>query len=194
MKVDIEELVDQARGGSDRAMKLIYDDQSRRIFNLAFGYAGNVEDAEEIMQETFTKAFISLRANGLRENRFFPSWLYRIGINTAISHVKKRKSQRVESLEALGDRHIQPPPHSTPTPEQDRSALELAGHLAMAVKKLTAKQRMIFTLKHQQQLKIREIADLLECSEGNVKQQLHRSIQRLRKELLPHFTEVNHGL
>jgi RNA polymerase sigma-70 factor (ECF subfamily) len=194
MNLETEKLVEMAKEGNENAMRILYDTHRQRIFNLAYGYTRNPEEAEDVLQETFFKAFTSLRKNRLNDNRVFPSWLYRIGINTSITLVKKRsrtRSQPIDDKDTFSQRETI---HPQPTPEDNTLQAEMESRIQGAVAKLAPKQRMIFTLKHFQQMKIREIAESLHCSEGNVKQQLHRAVNRLRRELRPQFDEVNHGL
>ena len=161
MNVEIEKLVELAKEGSENAMKILYDTHRQRIFNLAYSYTRNVEEAEDVMQETFFKAFVSLRKNKLNENRVFPSWLYRIGINTAITLVKKHGRMKSQSIESDSDFAQIEALHPHPTPEETTLKAEMEACVQDAVAKLAPKQRMIFTLKHFQQMKIREIEQQL---------------------------------
>ena len=98
MAVEMEELVNLAKEGNIGAMRTLYDQNRVRILKLAYSYARNQEDAEEILQETFAKAFMALQKNKLRESRSFPSWLYRIGIHASLDLVRKRGKIKTETL------------------------------------------------------------------------------------------------
>ena len=170
-------------------MCLLYRQQ---ILHLAYKYVRNLEDAEEILQDTFTKAYVALKKNRLKENNRFSSWIFRIGVNSSLDLLKKRKKH----VTAQPEEYLaQQQPDSFPaTPEQESLRREMSQKIDQAIQKLSPKQRMIFTLKHFQHLKIREIASHLQCSEGNVKKQLFRAVNTLKLELKPSFTEKAHDM
>jgi len=189
---DMEQLVQLAKEGNHNAMKRLYEMNKERILNLGFRYSRNREDAEEILQETFTKAFIALGKNRLKENRSFSSWLYRIGINSSIDQVKKSAKFQVEDLSIYQQR--QADYHSSPSPENEVIRAEISQKIDIVLEQVSAKQRMVFVLKHFQHLKIREIALKLNCSEGAVKKQLFRAIRALKKHLGPMLGEGKYEL
>jgi RNA polymerase sigma-70 factor (ECF subfamily) len=191
MNADMEETVQLAKEGNRNAMKILYNSHRKQILFLAYKYVRNLEDAEEILQDTFTKAYIALKKNKLKENNHFSSWLYRIGINVSLDLLRKQKKQITEPAE---EKHLQQPDVSPATPEQESLRLEMKQKIDQAICKLAPKQRMIFTLKHFQHLKIREIASHLQCSEGNVKKQLFRAVNTLKRELKPDFLERAHDM
>lgn len=192
MTIEVEQLVQKAKEGQVSAMKVLYDYHRERIMKLAFSYTRNMEDAEEVLQETFAKAFIALKKNKLKENRSFSSWLYRIGINSSLDLVKKRGKIRVENFNP--DLHHPLQVASDNSPEQQSIRLEMAQVLDQALNFLSPNQRLIFTMKHFQHLKIREIAGHLDCSEGNVKQQLFRAVHRLKRHLRPYLKEARYEM
>jgi RNA polymerase sigma-70 factor (ECF subfamily) len=192
MTVELEKLVRMAKEGDVPAMRSLYDENKERILKLALGYSRNMEDAEEILQETFAKAFVALKKNKLRNNRSFPFWLNRIGINTSLDLVKKRAKVQLEKIDA--DQTISEEHCGGSTPEQESIREETGLLIEQALQILSPKQRVIFTMKHFQHLKIREIAESLGCSEGNIKQQLFRAVRRLKSHLEPRFMEVKNGL
>jgi len=192
MTVEMEKLVNLAKEGNIGAMRTLYDNHRVRILNLGFSYARNREDAEEILQETFAKAFMALQKNKLKENKSFPSWLYRIGINASLDLVKKRGKIKLENLES--SLNLQGDTLTETTPEEITLREEISQKITEAVECLSPKQRMIFTMKHYQHLKIREIAQYMQCSEGNVKKQLFRAVHMLKRELKPHLREASHEM
>jgi RNA polymerase sigma-70 factor (ECF subfamily) len=192
MNADMEQTVQLAKEGNRNAMKILYDSHRKQILHLAYKYVRNIEDAEEILQDTFTKAYIALKKNKLKENGRFSSWLYRIGINVSIDLVRKQKKQAIEQSEESFTR--QQPESSATTPEEESMRQEMKDKIDQAIQKLAPKQRMIFTLKHFQHLKIREIAGHLNCSEGNVKKQLFRAVNTIKQELKPDFLEQAHEM
>lgn len=192
MTVEMEKLVNLAKEGNIGAMRTLYDQNRVRILKLAYSYARNREDAEEILQETFAKAFLALQKNKLRENLSFPSWLYRIGIHASLDFVRKRGKIKMDNFESSLNQHGHISTDVTPEEMSVRS--ETSQKITEAVDCLSPKQRMIFTMKHFQNLKIREIAQYLKCSEGNVKKQLFRAVRLLKKELKPYLLEAGNEM
>ena len=192
MTVEVEILVQQAKEGQVSAMKTLYDHHKERIMRLALSYTRNQEDAEEVLQETFAKAFLALEKNKLKENRSFSSWLYRIGINASLDLVKKRGKIRMEDLDS--EIHHSSQEATDRSPEQQSIRLEMADVLDRALEFLSPNQRLIFTMKHFQHMKIREIAGNLGCSEGNVKQQLFRAVNRLQRQIKPYLQEARYEM
>lgn len=192
MTVEVEKLVQEAKEGRVSAMKTLYDHHKERIMRLAFSYTRNMEDAEEVLQETFTKAFLALKKNKLRENRSFSSWLYRIGINASLDLVKKRGKIPLDHFDP--ESHPQVKEDDERSPEQQSLQSEMTDLIDQALEYLSPNQRLIFTMKHSQHMKIREIAGCLSCSEGNVKQQLFRAVHRLQRHLKPYLRETNYEM
>ncbi len=81
--------VSRARSGDSQAFRLLVEHHSRNIFRLAYRMTGNEQDAEDVVQETFLKAFRQL--NGFEERSNFSTWLYRIGVNCALDLLRKRR-------------------------------------------------------------------------------------------------------
>lgn len=181
------QLVRSARRGDEEAFRLLFEAHKQKIFALAFKYTKNREDAEDILQETFIKAYHALDKFHWEENPNFSSWLYRIGINTSIDLIRKKKkmkqinydSDNIENLSADN-------PEAGPESSQQMQAVR--EKLDSALAKLTARQRMIFILRHYQQLSTLEIAEYMKCSQGSVKKQLFRALTTIKthfKSLIP---------
>ncbi len=90
-----------ARDGNTEALRLLFDENKKRIFSLAYQYVRNSEDAEDILQETFIKAYNSLHTFRTEADTQFSAWLYRIGINCSIDHIRKNKKRKEFSSENL---------------------------------------------------------------------------------------------
>lgn len=186
MEERIDRIVDLAIAGNNNAMKTLYNMNREKIMNLALRYTRNREDAEEILHDTFITAFSALQRNKLKEAQKFHSWLYRIGMNTSIDFLRREKKHRYTDID---NNNLQDKSRSGADPEKKIINKEKQERITKAISTLSPRQRMIFTLKHHQQMKIREIATSLNCSEGNVKTQLFRAVRTLRSELKPSLTE-----
>ncbi|MBN2345543.1 MAG: RNA polymerase sigma factor [Candidatus Aminicenantes bacterium] len=171
-----------AKQGDSGAMHELYERNRGRIYSLAYRYAGNSADAEDILQESFAKAFVSLAKCQLNENTYFASWLYRIAVNCTMDHFRRRRGPNdAVTLDELPG----PASDGAETPEGEfarREARELVRH---SLSRLPRRRRMAVVLRHYQQMKIAEIAVAMGCSEGCVKKQLFQALRQLRRELHP---------
>jgi RNA polymerase sigma-70 factor (ECF subfamily) len=171
-----------AKAGDRGAMHELYERNRSRIYSLAYRYAGNVADAEDILQDTFIKAFSSLQKCQLNENSYFATWLYRIAVNCSLDHFRRRRhhESKVELSERLA---AAAGSEGDATPESEYVRNESASLVRLGLERLTERKRMVVVLRHYQQMKIGEIAVALGCSQGSVKKQLFRALGQLRKEL-----------
>jgi len=151
------------------------------VYRVAFQFAGNHYDAEDITQEVFIKVYRSL--DKFRQDAQLSSWLYRIVMNACIDH---RRRQQPASSAAFGEdaeQRLLNTPEETPGPEARAYAGELGEVLEYEINRLPHGQRIVFIMRHHQGLKLGEIADALGLAEGTVKRQLHAAVHRLRHAL-----------
>jgi len=179
-QMDETALVQRAQEGSPDAFKLLFEDNKRRIMSLAYQYTKNIEDSEDIMQDTFIKAYHSLERFKIGADTNFSVWLYRIGINCSIDHLRKNKKQKDKIMPKDDMDRLSAPPN-TSNPDDAHHRREVREKLEQVLDTLTQRQRMIFILKHYQELSIKEIAEYMDCSEGSVKKQLFRAVSVLKK-------------
>jgi len=187
MNADEKDLVLQAQEGNLWAFEKLVCKYDQRVLGLAYQLLGNHQDAEDIYQEVFMRVHHNIKK--FRFQSDFYTWLYRIVVNCAISYRKKRNRQRHLSIEETGEREsgLQ----WTPTdpgihPDAVVNNLELRQMIAMELNGLPLMQRVVFTLRFFQDFKIKEIAQIIGCSEGTVKNYLFRSTQKMRKGLSPY--------
>lgn len=152
-----------------------------KIFGLAFQYVRNHQDAEDLLQEIFFRAFGSLSGFDPGRGAAFSTWLYRIGINVSINFLRKKKlelkhRQAEENCMSQQD-------DCRSDPERQLLSREILESVERCLDELSPRQRMIFILKHFQGLKVREISQVMKCSEGSVKKQLFRAVKRLQGKL-----------
>lgn len=184
---DMDLVVSAQRGDVDAFEELIqrYD---RHILSLAFSYARNSDDAKDIYQETLIRAY---RAIGKFEMRSeFSTWLYRIAANTCIRFKStQRRYTEVFSADARagqsGDAENRNDPPASETVEGDFLKAELRRQIEAALAILSPMQRLVFTMKHYEGYKLREIASMTNCAEGTVKKHLYEAVRRLQKKLQP---------
>jgi RNA polymerase sigma-70 factor (ECF subfamily) len=187
------EVVQLAQQGNTHAFRRLFDENKRKVYTLAYQYTKNKEDAEDILQETFIKAYNSLNKFKAQDNTNFSSWLYRIGINASIDHLRKNKMKKDNYIDSdqlpsiSSDEGLSQPEHAI-------RIKEIRTKLDLSLNKLPKGQRMVFILRHYQQLSVKEIADTMKCSEGSVKKQLFRAFQMIKKHFKNLFKEDNYEL
>jgi RNA polymerase sigma-70 factor (ECF subfamily) len=172
-------LVQAAQAGNKTALRELFEQNKRKIFALAYQYARNREDAEDILQETFIKAFRRIHTFRIQEETGFASWLFRVAINCSIDYLRRNKARRVE----LGGEVLAALPAAAQgsNPEQQHARHEFRLRIDRSLAGLSPRQRMIFLLKHDQQFSIREIAAQLQCTEGSVKTHLFRAVSAIKR-------------
>jgi RNA polymerase sigma-70 factor (ECF subfamily) len=175
-----KELVHAARDGNEEAFASLVERYRVKMFNLAYSITRDSDLADDLAQEVFIKAFVSLPKFKSRSE--FGTWLYRIAINTGRDHIRKERRVRRNTLKAatyglaLQDNEIK-----KQEIEEKEKKTKL---LHEALRSLPEKHRIILTLRDIQGLPYREIANMLDISSGTVDSRLHRARKRLRKKLV----------
>jgi RNA polymerase sigma-70 factor (ECF subfamily) len=171
--IDDRELVNRTRDGDRKAFAMLVDRYQSPIYNLAARMVRDPDDAADITQNAFVKAFRNLdRYN--HDHKFF-SWLYRIAVNESLNHLERCKRAREFSYEL---------PTSPPRPDEACQEHEDGDHLAQALAAMTLDQRLVIILKHLLMLSYREIARILEIPDKTVKSRLYSARQVLREQLV----------
>lgn len=166
-------LVRQCLEGNVKAFESIIDKYQKTIFNLALRMLGSGDDAEDIVQSVFIKAYENL-ASFDPKYKFF-SWLYRMTINESLNFRSQRKR-----FEELGDGYVS----RDKTPEQDYEEHEMTRYVETALLHLESGQRALIVLKHFQNLAYQEISEIMGISEKTVKSRLYSARQVLKNDLL----------
>jgi RNA polymerase sigma-70 factor (ECF subfamily) len=177
-----------AKEGNERAFRQLYEDNYEMIYRLAYRYSRSPQDAEDIMQETFIKAFREIDKFDLGVSTRFSAWIYRIGMRCSLDYLRKRKSRRADRVESLTHTYAEPEAQD-PSPEQSAIANQTIARVRNALHLLSPKQRVIFDLRHFQHRALDEISDRLQCSPSTVKKQLQRAVLKLRRQLEPLWRE-----
>jgi len=178
-------VVEQARSGDADAFRVLVERHSRSLFRLAFRMTGNETDAEDVVQETFLRAYRQLAKFDARAS--FGTWLYRIAANYALDLVRSRNRRgehRPSVDEEAGDPLLSLP---SAEPAPDRLALsgEVRRRLAVAMEDLSASERTAFVLRHFEGMCIEEVSRALGCQPGAAKHSVFRAVQKLRRALEP---------
>jgi len=171
-----------AQEGDSESFQVLFDGHRERVFSLAYHYLKNQADAEDVMQETFIKAYHGLPGYKPDKGLNFSSWLNRICINASIDSLRKSRGKDVRALDPEEAANT-PAPSNSSDPEKSARNREIRERIDQALNKLSPKQRMIFTLRHYQEYSIREIAEHMESTEGSIKKHLFRAVEMLKKRL-----------
>jgi RNA polymerase sigma-70 factor (ECF subfamily) len=177
-------LVDRFNSGDAKAFQELVERHKKKVYYLAYDITGDHHEAEDVSQEVFVKVFRSL--NTFRRDAKMSSWLYKITVNASLDSLRKKPSRPDVPIDILEKVDVGDNPLGGRTdldPERRAESLLLQRHISKALQKVSPKERSVFVMRHYNDLKIREIAEVLNISTGTVKALLFRAIKKLRKEL-----------
>lgn len=179
----VRTLVRRSQAGDLGAYDELIRRYQERIYGLAYHLTSNHEEANDIAQETFIKAWRAL--SGFKGDASFYTWIYRIAYNHTLNHLKSRR-MRTPHL-SLNDIDLQAENNpdlvalaSNHTPHQDAKLSELSERLNTALQKLSEEHRMVVTLHDIQGLPHEEIARIVGVNSGTVRSRLHYARQQLQ--------------
>jgi RNA polymerase sigma-70 factor (ECF subfamily) len=182
-------IVARARGGDADAYRVLVERHSRALFRLAFRMTGNESDAEDVVQESFLRAYRQL--GKFDERASFGTWLYRIATNCSLDLVRsrKRRSEQMAPADPERDDLSMDPvlnlPALDPTPERSALSTEVRERVAEAMNDLSPTERTAFVLRHFEGMCIEDVSRVLECQPGAAKHSVFRAVQKLRRALEP---------
>ena len=177
--------VARARTGDPDAFRVLTERHGRALFRLAFRMTGNEQDAEDVVQESFLRAYRQL--GRFDERASFGTWLYRIAANCSLDLVrsKKRRSEHIAHPDPDMDDPVVTLPSNDPSPERVTLSSEVRERVAEAMNELSATERTAFVLRHFEGMCIEEVGRVLECQPGAAKHSVFRAVQKLRRALEP---------
>jgi RNA polymerase sigma-70 factor (ECF subfamily) len=166
--------IEQILAGNCNAFSFIVDRHKDRAYNLAFRICGNHEEAEELAQDSFLKAYRSL--NSFKMKSSFATWLYRIVYNTTISHIriKKKGVLSLEDFPADATDFISGSANEEEAEREYRSSL-----VNFALQKISEEDRALVSLYYYDEMSADEIADVTGLSKANIKVKLFRARQKM---------------
>lgn len=187
--IDEGTLVAQTREGDARAFTALVKRYEGKIFRLAQHITQNREDAEDVLQETFLKAYEHL--DQFQGNSKFYTWIVRIAVNQALMKLRKRRTDKTvsidESIDTGEDTVAREIAAWDESPEQRYSREELGEILSSAIDSLAAPYRAVFVLRDMEELSTEETAQALDLSIPAVKSRLLRARLQLRDKLTRYF-------
>ncbi len=183
--------LDALRSGDRAEFARLVETYYEMIYRLALKMLNNAQDAEDILQETFTKAYQHIQKFDGRSE--LSTWLYRIATNEALMHLRRKRPQTfsIEGPE-YSDEVEQEPVQIVDwccLPEQELMSAEARARMDAAIEKLSSSLRAVFVLRDIQGLSTREVGEVLDLSETAVKTRLSRARLRLREELSSYYAE-----
>ena len=180
-------VVAQVLAGDKEAFRLLVERHTRSIYGVAYRMTGNQHDAEEIVQETFLRAYRSLARFELRAS--FNTWLYRIAVNRSLDFLKAKKMTDSHSI------HENPGPDqqelevqlpaTDPGPDRLLLSAETRERISRAMGLLSPSERVAFTMRHMEGKSIEEISKSLKIRTSAAKNSVFRAVQKLRQQLDP---------
>lgn len=179
------ELVSRAAGGDKEAYRLLVEKYQRRLFTLAFEIVRSREDAEDIVQESFVKAFLSLPE--FRNQSGFFTWVYRIAYNLAIDFKRRTSRRGGETVEYDERTHVggvfDQMAGQIDAPDQALLRRQQGQKIEFALQEISPEHRAVIVLREIDGLAYEEIADTLQISKGTVMSRLHYARKRLQRAL-----------
>jgi RNA polymerase sigma-70 factor (ECF subfamily) len=169
--------LDRARAGDKAAFGMLVRQHQRRVHRLAVQLTGNSGDADDVVQETFLRAYRAIDRFDGRAEMF--TWLYRICVNVALN--LRRQRRRV--VADLDDPRVPEPRESGADPATRAEEAQSYARLAAALDGLSESLRVTMVLACVEQLPYKDIAGVLGCSEGTVAWRVHEARRRLRESL-----------
>jgi len=179
------EAVAGARAGDTEAFRTLVDRYSHKVFRLGYRMTSNEHDAEDVVQETFLRAYRALDQFESRAD--FGTWIFRIAANAALDLMRKRQrhEESRSPLDPGGSEDSPELPSADPTPERLMFSAEVSDKVSRALAGLSAVERTAFVLRHYEGMSIEEIGGVLELKESATKNTIFRAVQKLRRELAP---------
>jgi RNA polymerase sigma-70 factor (ECF subfamily) len=176
-------LVQRAQSGDEQAFAALFQSHKKRVYSVCLLMTKNISEAEDLTQEAFLQVFRSV--SSFRGDSAFSTWLYRVAVNTVLMKLRRRKSPPIVSLDE---------PVSPESPSLRRDVGKADPDLTGAIDRITLRRamqelpegcRQIFTLHEVEGYQHHEIAEMLDCSVGNSKSQLHKAKMKMRDLLFP---------
>ena len=177
--------VARARKGDDDAFRLLVERHSRSVFRVAYRITGCEQDAEDLVQETFLRAYRNLRSFQDRAN--FGTWIYRIAVNCSLDWLRKRHPPEELKDDSESDYQESAYVINGPTTIPDRMIvrLEVRDRVRNALEELSPLERAAFVLRHFEGMSIEEISGTLGLQSSAAKHSIFRAVRKMRRALAP---------
>jgi len=177
-QTDDQVLVEQVCQGNLNAFRVLVERYQRYAYQIAYRILRSHHDAEDASQEAFVRIYQSIQ--NFRGEAKFSTYLYRTVVNLSLNALTRRgRENRSENPGRDGEQEDRKEFAENPNIE----LIDVGDHLHRAIGRLSQKQQAVLVLRYYEGLSTREVSEILRCSEGTVKQQLHRAMMKLQKFL-----------
>jgi RNA polymerase sigma-70 factor (ECF subfamily) len=173
----------RARQGDSEAFRALVERHSRSVFRLAYRMTGNEQDAEDVVQESFLRAYRQLGRFESRAN--FGTWLYRIVANCSVDLMRSKQARHDQVRGDSLDEAVELPAADVPGPERMAQSAEIERRVQAALQALSPLERAAFTLRHYEGRSIEEIGAALNLGTSAAKHSVFRAVKKLRIALAP---------
>lgn len=177
------ELVQRTLRGETAAYNVLVHRYQRPVYSLIYRMIGNAEDAGDLVQETFLRAYGALAS--FRQDASFLTWLYKIASNLSIDQMRARRSKGALSLDVELDEGREPAADRSSSPEEKVVRGAVSEIVQKAVMNLPERYRTVVVMRHLHGMSIEEIAEITKLPSGTVKTHLFRAREMLRERLRP---------
>ena len=185
MREHDEAAVARARSGDAEAFRLLVERHSRAVYSVAFRMTGNCHDAEDVVQDTFLKAYRQL--DRFESRASFSTWVHRIAINCAVdllrSRPRREQAEEHDVLETAAAARGQHPGEHMMSPERLMASVETRDRVKDAMARLSALERAAFVLRHFEGQSIAEIGRALGIRDNAAKHCIFRAVRKMRLAL-----------
>lgn len=183
-KIEDQKLISLARGGDQKAFETLLKKYRNLVYHVMFKMVRNPQEAEDLCQEAFIKAFNAL--SSFNEEFAFSTWLMKIATNNCIDYLRKRKLRTYSIDEPLQykDEQVQVElPDHDPTPDKQLLNEERRKLINQAIQSLPPRYRHVIILRHQEEKSYEDIAEILKLPLGTVKARIFRAREMLNKKI-----------
>jgi len=187
-RVDDFRLIRAAQQGDTSAFEELVRLYDRPVLRLAMHITGSQEDAQDIYQEAFLRAYMNLAS--FRFECSFYTWMYRIVTNLCLDHLRKKSSRQRDvttTISPEGEEEAvvvrMPDRSAASNPERSVISREVRQSIIRALRRLSPRERVVFELKHYHGMRLRTVAGILRTTDGTIKNTLFRATHKLRIEL-----------
>ncbi|MEK3936884.1 RNA polymerase sigma factor SigW [Sporosarcina sp. FSL W7-1349] len=180
----VNKRINEVLKGNQDAFEEIVTLFQHRLYQVCYRMLGNAQEAEDIAQEAFVRAYINIHT--FDQKRKFSTWLFRIATNLCIDRIRKKKPDYYLDAEVPGTEGLNLYSQVAATdelPEDQVEKMELQERIHYEIGRLPDKYRSVITLRYIEELPLQEIGDILELPLGTVKTRVHRGREALRKQL-----------
>ena len=181
-------VISRARAGDSEAFRVIVERHSRSVFRLAFRMTGSEQDAEDVVQEAFLKAFRRLQSFEARAN--FSTWLYRITVNCALDLMRKRRRHEEHNETHDFEGVVQDQSGKSAPADAMLFSVEVQKRVREAMETLSPMERSAFVLRHYEGMSIEEIGQALGLRTSAAKHSIFRAVKKMRGVLEPLMSSI----